>query len=522
MIERFYLKNYLGFKEIELDLQKRLIVFTGQSGAGKSILLQSILGAIGLETIDADISEVTMNLNLINRIDSHLFNDFFVENEDLSIFKQVKKNKARYFLNSQAISKKNLSNISSSFVKVLSVRNFNDFDNNHLLNLLDKIIASKVTSYNTMLLNFKTKYKELQTLEKELNNIIDREKNLVDLIEFAEFEISRINEINPSINEYEKLLEQKKSLSKKDKIDEALTNAENIFNLEQSIVNTLELIDIDSAFFDDTMNDLRNHFDEAKEKIAELANMDIETLLNRLEKLSDLKRRYGSIEDTLKYRDNKAKELEKYKNTEFEKDNLSVKIKVLKLDIEQISKDISFYRKENIKTLEDRLNYYLNMLFLTNLKLKMIEQNLSQNGIDFVYLSLNGADLSVISSGELSRLRLAFLAVETEFDITTNDNLQGVLFLDEIDSNLSGEESQSVANVLKFLSKKYQILAISHQPQLTSSANQHFVIKKEDNHSFVKELTKDERIDEIARMVSGSTVDIEAKKLAKKLLSIDN
>ena len=136
------------------------------------------------------------------------------------------------------------------------------------------------------------------------------------------------------------------------------------------------------------------------------------------------------------------------------------------------------------------------------------------NGIDEVIFELNGVSLETISSGEYNRLRLALLTSMSEFDIVDN----GILFLDEIDANLSGKESDAISRVLTKLSESYQIFAISHQPQLTSSADQHFLVDKHDGKSFVKLLNNKERINEIARMISGESVTSEAIEFAKNLL----
>ena len=134
--------------------------------------------------------------------------------------------------------------------------------------------------------------------------------------------------------------------------------------------------------------------------------------------------------------------------------------------------------------------------------------------MDEVSFELNGVSLDTISSGEYNRLRLALLTSMSEFDIVDN----GILFLDEIDANLSGKESDAISKVLKKLSNSYQIFAISHQPQLTSSADQHFLVDKLNGKSFVKELNSKEKINEIARMISGEKVTPEALDFAKNLL----
>ena len=141
------------------------------------------------------------------------------------------------------------------------------------------------------------------------------------------------------------------------------------------------------------------------------------------------------------------------------------------------------------------------------------EVELNNFGIDELKIQIDKIDINSISTGEYNRLRLALLATKIDFE-----NSPKSLFLDEIDANLSGEESMSVAEVLKFLSKKYQIFAISHQPQLTSKADKHFFVGKERNKSFVKELNYSERVQEIARIISGKELKKEAIQYAEELL----
>jgi DNA repair protein RecN (Recombination protein N) len=133
-------------------------------------------------------------------------------------------------------------------------------------------------------------------------------------------------------------------------------------------------------------------------------------------------------------------------------------------------------------------------------------------GAEEISAELDGTDIKKISSGEFNRLRLAFIAASNEIKRGS-----GILILDEIDSNLSGKESMSVASVLKEISKNYQIFAISHHPQLSSCANQHFLVQKQDGTSFVKELDEDGKIEELSRMISGKDITDKARDFAKSL-----
>ena len=129
-------------------------------------------------------------------------------------------------------------------------------------------------------------------------------------------------------------------------------------------------------------------------------------------------------------------------------------------------------------------------------------------------ITAGGTEVFNLSAGEFNRMRLALLAAKVKFNTASNTR---VLFLDEIDANLSGEESASVANVLKFLAERFQVFAISHQAQLTSKADRHFLVRKNKDKTAIKELSREERIEEIARIVSGEEVTKEALEYAKKL-----
>jgi len=146
-------------------------------------------------------------------------------------------------------------------------------------------------------------------------------------------------------------------------------------------------------------------------------------------------------------------------------------------------------------------------------KIELKEDKLNELGIDKAEILINEIDINSISTGEFNRLRVALLASKLEYEENPKS-----LFLDEIDANLSGEESMSVAEVLKYLSKKYQIFAISHQPQLASLADKHFLVTKKENKSFVKELKEEERINEIARIIGGKEISQKAIEYAKELL----
>ncbi len=503
MIERFYLKEYLSFKEVELNLACGLVVFTGPSGSGKSILMNALLSSLGASSCDASLCESSVTWELQDENSG-------IENEDINVFKHIKKDKSRYFINNQSVSKKAMAELGSKYLRHLSLKDFSDFENENILTILD----DRIKTIAPLKSEYKKVFTEHKIVKAELVKIEEEEKRIVELKEFASFEIKKIEDIAPKPLEDEELLEIKKSLSKKEKVLKSIKEASFIFEYEQKALHVLESLDKDSSFFDDAMNELRAVLESAEEKFGALDDVNVEEVLNRIEELSGLKRRYGSIEEALIYKEQKKKELAEYENIEITKGDLETKFKIADEKLKTLAQNLTQLRHGAIESFENDLNKYLKELYLREAEVQMEVSPFTALGKDTIVLKLNSTQLQKISTGEFNRLRLAILALKSEH---MNKN-GGVLMLDEIDANLSGEESMSVAKVLRQLSHHFQIFVISHQPQLTSMGDQHFLIYKEGDESFARELDFNDKVDEIARIISGESVTKEAKKFAKELL----
>ena len=510
MIERFYLKDYLSFKEVELNLECGLVVFTGPSGSGKSILMNSILSSLGSEGCDASLCESSVTWEL----DSEAVG---IENDDINVFKHIKKEKSRYFINNQTVSKKAMASLGSKYLRHLSLKDFSDFENENLLSILDNRIQNRSKNIISLKSDYSESFVEHKKVKTQLQTIEEEERKIVELKEFAAFEIKKIEDINPQVDEDEELLVIKKELSKKEKVLENISSANAIFDAEYHVSHALESLDVESSFFDDAMNELRAVLDSAQERFSALDDIDVEEVLNRIEELGGLKRRYGSIEEALAYKELKKIELAKYENIEITKGDLQVRHTKLSKKVKELADKISKLRHKELELFEKDLNKYLKELYLRDAEVELNEIEYDSLGKDEISIKLNNTQLQKVSTGEFNRLRLAILALKSEF---MNQN-GGVLMLDEIDANLSGEESMSVAKVLRELSKHFQIFVISHQPQLTSMGDQHFLIHKKGDESHASELGFDDRVDEIARIISGDSVSNEARKFAKELLEVN-
>jgi DNA repair protein RecN (Recombination protein N) len=508
LISRFYLEDYLSFEQIDVEFNKGLNVFTGPSGAGKSILMSSILSLFGATQCDARLSELVLeDLNIEDE-------NFAIQKDDDIVLKQTTSTKTRYLLNNQTISKKNLKDFTATFSKHMHHKDISDFDNDKIISFLDTLSIQNDSSYKNKLEQFKNNYNEYIELQKKLNKINNDEKELDDLISYAKFEIEKITKIDPKEDEYDELKTTKDNLSKKDKVDEILKDAGPLLQNSHKITAALNLLDVNSEFFDDAINEVNNIFEKFYDSIASSDDSDIESVLTRIEELASLNKKYGGITEALEYKKQKELELEGYENISFEKAILEKNVKKLFEQITIQSEELSKIRQKNIPLLKSKMDEYLTLLYLENLDISFSKKELDSYGVDTIEFSLNNTSLAKISSGEFNRLRLALLTARSFYEIDTN----GILFLDEIDANLSGKESQSIAKVLTQLSKNYQIFAISHQPQLSATAQQHYMVKKENNISSLKLLNNDERVNEIARMISGENITAEALEFAKQLI----
>ena len=504
MLERVYIKNNLSFGEVDLRFGAGLNVFTGSSGAGKSILMNAILAVFALKDSDAGLIEADVNSEFE-------MDEFGLQNETPNNFRLVKDRSVRYFINSQAVSKKNLNLIVDGYVKFLGSKDSGEINSANLLALLDACACKKSGSHGQNLAKFKEAFEQFIAVQKELALINEQERKIEELKEFARFEIEKIERVSPKIGEYDELLQIKKKLSKKDKIEELWAQAEQIFAFERSATEALKLSGFESDFFEEAMNELRLKRESLS--LDELENIDIEQILDRIEALSALNRRYGSVEEALATLEARKKELAHYEQIGFEKSKLQSEFEILENRTNELAGAISAARKSEKDALERLINSYLSELYMNGVRLEFKEAELNERGRDEIGTSIDKTDFKSLSSGETNRLRLAFIAAS--LDLTNEGG--GILILDEIDSNLSGKEAMSIANVLVKISKFYQIFAISHQPQLSSKAAAHFLVSKESGASSVRLLGEEEKITELARMISGKTITAEALEFAKKL-----
>ncbi|WP_295417737.1 DNA recombination protein RecN [Sulfurovum sp.] len=507
MVERLFFRDLVTFKEVEIEFDQGLVVFTGPSGAGKSVLISTILSSFGYATQGtAALCEVTLKKPL--KLQSDVY-----ELEDELTIKTLKKEKLRYFIEGQNISKKVLGEMFSPYVQYLSVRDKGTFESETLLEMIDSQLSAKDKTFKKLLKEYKKRYTNYKEKAQQLAKLKEDEAKLAELIEFAKYEIEKINSINPQIGEEEELLKVKQQLSRIDKIKDALSSADAIFAYEAKVEEVYRLLDKDISAFSEMMNQLRADFEDTESLADELAEVNVEEVLDRLSDLTALKRRYGTIEEALAYKETKSKELAGYENIEQDKSMLESFLQIEFTELNIIAARLSQLRKKEAKELEKVLKEYLETLKLPKLSFHFEPTILSQSGLDTIEVMLGSSKTATLSGGEFNRVRLALMAATLPDEST----MQGVLILDEIDANVSGDESIAIAELIAKLSLAYQIFAISHQPHLSAKARQHIVVNKEGGTSCVEVLDNKGRVQEIARIIAGENPTSQALEFAKKL-----
>ena len=507
MIERLYLRELVTFDEVELEFDKGLVVLTGPSGAGKSVLMSAILSSFGYMTQGA---AALCEVNLAKP--AELQSDVYELEDDLTI-KTLKKEKLRYFIEGQNISKKALAELFSPYVKYLSVRDKGGFDSESLLEMIDSSLVAKDKNYKKSLKEYKKRYANYRSKTIQLAKIKEDEAKLAERIEFAAYEIEKIEHINPQSNEEEELFKVKQQLSRIDKIKEAMSSASEIFACERSVEEVYRLLEKDTSAFSEMMNQLRADFEDTETLADELEEVNVEEVLDRLSDLSTLKNRYGSIEEALAYKEAKKEELSGYQNIEQDKSMLESFLALEFRELSIIGSRLSQSRQQEALVLESVLREYLEALKLPALSFVFESISLDERGLDRVEVMLGSSKTATLSGGEFNRVRLALMAAT----IHNKNQSQGVLILDEIDANVSGDESIAIATMIAKLSSVYQIFAISHQPHLSAQADQHIVVTKEGISSKVEILDDEGRIEEIARIIAGENPTSQAIEFAKKL-----
>ncbi len=537
MITTLHIKNIGIIDDIVIDLNKGLNALTGETGAGKTLIVDS-LGIIAGGRFSKDMIRRGQSMSFVE-LALYLPENPNAIDGNVVVSREIN------------TSGKNLCKINGRLVTVNELKNFmkniidihGQYDNQTLMDTefhtryLDKLVGEKMSSIHDRYIEL---YNEYVELNKKIKNNYGDEIEKQRKLDLLEYQYKEIKSANLKQGEDEQLEEKRKIIMSSEKVAESLNNVSN--NLEGTIIDVindsiraLEKIEDVNNKYSEKLVELKNIYYEVQEVARDIFSMKEDVYFDeeernyiedRLDLIHTLKRKYGNtIEEILEYKESIEKEIGHIENL----DEINQKLKNRKREIENellsLGKKLHDIRKEKSQELIEKINQELVDLEMKNAKINIhvdfLENEYLKTGMDNVnlYIATNVGEeekeLSKIASGgEMSRTMLAIKKVLADFD-----NMP-VLIFDEIDTGISGKAARAVAVKLKAISEKHQVLCISHLPNIAAMADHNYYISKdiveERTKTKIKVLKENEVIEEIARISSGE-INEATLKYAKEL-----
>jgi len=564
MLKSFEVKDYALIEHISAEFGQGLNIITGETGAGKSILIDAMSLLLGerastevvrkgaQKSFVEGIFDVKGNKKvkpLLEENDIEFGNELIVRRE-ISV-----KGSNRCFINDTPVNLNLVKDVGNLLVDL-----HGQHEHQSLLRTETHIdYLDEFGNYQELLQQYRSNYSELLCKEQELRELKEKENSIKEKKDFYSFQIKEIDNISPEENEDEKLIEELKILENSEKLAELTSEIYSLlYDSDNSVQDALskvrnhlqKLSEIDKTF-----SEVVSESDSALAQIEDISNLvrsynsklnlnsdEVEEKRVRLAAINLLKKKYGgSVKSILEYRKKIGDEFELAENFGGKIKDLSDSIWILRKSAGNFAKKISGNRINTAKLVKKGIEETLKELgipnpeFKTEIKSIKIDKDsgvivdgkffrATYTGIDEVefYITTNpGEDLKplakVASGGEVSRIMLALKSTLAE-----NDKLPLLIF-DEIDVGVSGRIAQKVGKALKNLATFHQIISITHLPQIASFADHHFTIEKitqnERAISSIKKLPESERITEIAKLLSGEKITEASLKSARELVS---
>lgn len=550
MIKSLNIRNYALIEKLEMQLFPGLNIITGETGAGKSIILGSLELAMGKRADTGVLYNKNENcvVELEYNISQYGLEDFFSNNEleysdDITITRLINPSgKSRAFINDEPVNLNVLKDLTDQLILM-----HRQFDNLDLMNSDYQLkIVDNFANNMDIISDYKSKFETYKKTSTQLKDLIIARDKFAREMQFIEFQFNELNTAKKDIIEFENNSNFFQNLNNSENIKNTLLQAfDNLSEGEDSILNKLENISRDLnnlELLNKDFEDSKEAISDIIEKLNEISNKYIELAENSEtdeEKSAELKNKIDFVNNLIvKYKVRDAKDLEELRNNlelqlkeHFDVDEkiqkLEKEIDVLNLELVNLCKSIHIRRQKGAMDLVKNIETILQDLSLPNTKVQInIEQTeeFLQTGMDkvnFLFSANKGSEFKllkeVVSGGELSRLSLSI-----ESAIAGKMSLPTMIF-DEIEAGISGEVARKMGKILKQMSSKHQIINITHSPQIAAKADYHyFVFKNIVHNKTITDITlleQDERITEVAKMLSGDPPTEGALRNAKELIA---
>ena len=550
MIKQLRIKDYILIDELTANFDSGLNVITGETGAGKSILINAIDIAfaprVSKDVIKHDRDKAVIELVIENTKHdlTRLFEENGVDNNgsEIVLTKEITQNGVRSRVNGTLVNQEFIRQLKSYFLDIHSQHQTYAFmQPKYHINLLDNYAKE---SYGTKLDAYREKFRKYQNLQSKLEDLKNASDMTENQIEFLKFQINEIDEASiKSASEDEELNSELEVLENAEKLKELTGSAYWAINGDDgSIMEALGKIKQNiskAASMDKNLEELESNLLDAIERLKDAGselrdysqNLDndaerLNEIQERLYLLDKLKHKYGgTLENVLITFDKMLQELNAIEFSTQNIEEVEAEIEKTRKELEQTASEISENRKNYAQVLSVLIQEKLEKLELPKARFEISVQSkeLSSDGMDNVefLISTNiSEDLKplakVASGGEISRVMLAIKSIFAQID-----DINTVIF-DEIDTGISGKASQSVADEIVELSKYHQIILITHQPIIASKADKHFYVRKsQDDETKVEVyvLTGENRIKALAELAGGE-INEQSLEFAKSLISM--
>ena len=546
MIKQLTIKNLAIIDDITIDFEENLNVLTGETGAGKSIIIDAIsliFGARANNEIIAygkDNAYISVALYLKDKVADYIYDKYELDVKDECIITRTlsKTGKSSCKINGMIIPLHLLNEISNLLIDISS-QNESQYLFNHKnhLKLLDSYIENNNPSFKDNYISLYKQYHDLKNQYDELNATVINEGEL----EFLQYKLNELKDFNYSMqdildinNEYKNLQTMSQNASSFEEIIDYLDNDNNgasiqMYNAIRQIgrLATNESLNNYYERFNSLYLDFTDLVDEFKKEFSN-DNIDLsrlDDLSNEITKINILKRKYN-VDNLLEYKNKLVNQIELINNKEIELSKISKKLKQIEEKALVEAKNISKIRKEYALKLSSEVKVELNELYLldASFSINFEEGSLTKHGIDVVefYMSANKGVperplIKVASGGEVRRIMLGLKTVFTRL------SLVDTIIFDEIDTGVSGKVALAMGKKMEKIAKSAQVLAITHLPQVAAMSDHHYYIYKktidDKTKTIVKPLDNNEKQVEVARLLSGDDITDNFINAAKELIS---
>lgn len=557
MLLQINIKNFALIEELSISFEKGFNILTGETGAGKSIIIDAINFVLGgkfnkgLIRTGEDKTFVEAIFDIENESSFDILRQMEIDFEDLIIISR------ETFKSGKSVVKINGKSVLMSQVKKLSETLINihgQHENQDLLNYsthisyLDKFGEDRL---NKLLKEYNINYKKLTDIDNKISDLGVNNGEREKIIDFLKYQIDEINNANLKLDEDIELEKRYILLNNAEKINNVLISSykilydssddfSSVYDSLNKVIRELRSIQDKLEKVKTVADSLEESYFNIEQNISDIRNIqqnisydrnELEHINSRIFQIDTYKRKYGkSIQEILNYKEKISKEFDEMINCNEIIEKLKKERAIICIDMKKQAEVIHNIRKEISEILEERIKKELNYVGLEKSVFKVdvsFQSDFFHNGCDKVQFLIStnpGQPLksldSVVSGGELSRIMLGLKTV-----FVNKDQIPSIIF-DEIDTGISGRTAQRVAEKMYIISKKCQVFCVTHLPQIASMSDIHFLVSKhvknEKTFTDIRKMCEKEKEEEISRMIGGSEITHLTLEHSKEMIKLAN